>query len=63
MMVGIRKGIKNLPILIDLIDQTHYDMKYQFEIITKRTEYIILDYKHKVTLIFVSPINSMSTHP
>ncbi len=42
MMVGIRKGIKNLPILIDLIDQTHYDMKYQFEIVTKRTEYIKL---------------------
>jgi 1-phosphatidylinositol-4-phosphate 5-kinase len=39
MMIGIRKAIKNLhPLNDDIqITENHYNMKYQFEIVTKRT--------------------------
>ena len=42
MMVGIRKAIKNLhPLNNDVtINESHFSMKYQFEIVTKRTKYI-----------------------
>lgn len=39
MMIGIRKAVKNLhPLNDDIpINENHFQMKYQFEIITKRT--------------------------